>query len=40
MEAINPLVWTNVCAPRLDGFNCGSGTRDWWNPEVGGVVYP
>jgi prepilin-type N-terminal cleavage/methylation domain-containing protein/prepilin-type processing-associated H-X9-DG protein len=37
---INPTVWTNVCVPNLDGFGCGSGTKDLWNPGIGGVVYP
>jgi prepilin-type N-terminal cleavage/methylation domain-containing protein/prepilin-type processing-associated H-X9-DG protein len=40
MEIINPLVWNNVCVPRLNGFDCGSGAKDHWNPEVAGVVYP
>ena len=37
---INPIVWENVCVPNLDNFGCGSGTKDLWNPQVGGVVYP
>jgi len=37
---VNPQVWNNVCVPNLDNFGCGSGQRDLWNPQVGGVVYP
>jgi len=40
MELINPQVWNNVCVPRFQGFNCGSGSVDNWNPEVGGITYP
>lgn len=40
MEQINPIVWNNVCVPRLNGFNCGSGRVEMWNPEIAGVVFP
>jgi len=40
MATINPIVWNEVCVPRFKGFNCGSGSRDQWNPESPGVVYP
>jgi prepilin-type processing-associated H-X9-DG protein len=39
-QQVNPQVWTNVCVPNLDNFGCGSGQKDLWNPQVGGVVYP
>jgi prepilin-type N-terminal cleavage/methylation domain-containing protein/prepilin-type processing-associated H-X9-DG protein len=39
LEQINPFTWTNLCVPRLDGFQCG-GRTDLWNPQIGGVVYP
>jgi prepilin-type N-terminal cleavage/methylation domain-containing protein/prepilin-type processing-associated H-X9-DG protein len=31
---------TLVCAAKPDGYSCGAGSRDMWNPQVGGVVYP
>ncbi|WP_309721760.1 DUF1559 domain-containing protein [Armatimonas sp.] len=37
---INPTVWNSVCVPNLGGFGCGSGQKDLWNPQTGGVVYP
>lgn len=37
---INPEVWNGVCIPNLDNFNCSSGSKDLWNPQIGGVVYP
>jgi prepilin-type N-terminal cleavage/methylation domain-containing protein/prepilin-type processing-associated H-X9-DG protein len=40
MEIINPIVWTSVCVPNLNGFNCGSGSKEHWNPEIAGVVFP
>jgi prepilin-type N-terminal cleavage/methylation domain-containing protein/prepilin-type processing-associated H-X9-DG protein len=39
-QAINPQVWENVCVPNFENFNCGSGQRDLWNPQIGGVAYP
>jgi len=40
LQVINPQVWSDVCVPRLDGFNCGSGRTDLWNPQIGAVKYP
>lgn len=40
LALINPEVWNAVCVPKLNGFNCGSGKLDLWNPKLGGVVYP
>lgn len=40
LALINPIAWNNVCVPRLDGFNCGSGAKDLWNPQISSVVYP
>jgi len=40
LAVINPFTWTNLCTTKLDGFQCGSGKTDQWNPQVGGVVYP
>jgi prepilin-type N-terminal cleavage/methylation domain-containing protein/prepilin-type processing-associated H-X9-DG protein len=37
---INPIVWNNVCVPNFENFGCGSGQKDLWNPQIGGVVYP
>lgn len=39
-QAINPTVWNSVCVPNLNGFGCGSGQKDLWNPQTGSVVYP
>ena len=40
LQRINPVTWNAVCVPRLDGFACGSGSKDLWNPRIGSVVYP
>jgi prepilin-type processing-associated H-X9-DG protein len=40
METINPIVWTSVCVPNLENFGCGSGTKELWNPDIAGVVFP
>jgi prepilin-type processing-associated H-X9-DG protein len=37
---INPEVWNGVCVPNFENFNCGSGQKDLWNPQIGSVVYP
>jgi prepilin-type N-terminal cleavage/methylation domain-containing protein/prepilin-type processing-associated H-X9-DG protein len=37
---VNPEVWNNVCVPNFENFGCGSGQKDLWNPQTGGVVYP
>ncbi|MDX1931591.1 MAG: DUF1559 domain-containing protein [Capsulimonadales bacterium] len=37
---VNPQVWENVCVPNFENFNCSSGQKDLWNPQIGGVVYP
>jgi prepilin-type N-terminal cleavage/methylation domain-containing protein/prepilin-type processing-associated H-X9-DG protein len=39
-QQVNPEVWNKVCVPNLDNFACGSGQKDLWNPQIGGVVYP
>lgn len=31
---------TLVCSARPDGYTCGAGSKDLWNPQLGGVVYP
>lgn len=40
LEQVNPFTWTNLCVPRLEGYACGSGKTDLWNPQISGVVYP
>jgi prepilin-type N-terminal cleavage/methylation domain-containing protein len=40
VQASNPVLWDNICVPNRDGYGCGSGAKDLWNPQVGGVVYP
>lgn len=39
-QQINPIVWNSVCVPNFEGFGCGAGNKDLWNPKTGGVVYP
>jgi prepilin-type processing-associated H-X9-DG protein len=29
-----------ICNVHPDGYNCGSGNKDLWNPQMGGVTYP
>jgi prepilin-type N-terminal cleavage/methylation domain-containing protein/prepilin-type processing-associated H-X9-DG protein len=40
IQEVNPNVWNSVCVPRLGGYACGAGSKDLWNPKVGGVQYP
>lgn len=40
VEASNVELWNNVCVPNRDNYQCGSGSKDLWNPRVGGVIYP
>lgn len=40
MQSVNPTTWSGLCAAKTDGYGCGSGKTDFWNPQQGGVVYP
>ena len=39
-QEVNPQVWNNVCTPNFENFGCGTGSKDLWNPQLQGVVYP
>ena len=40
LQQINADTWNGLCAARTNGYACGSGKTDFWNPQQGGVVYP
>ncbi|RYG36665.1 DUF1559 domain-containing protein [bacterium] len=40
LQEINPITWDGLCTAHTDGYQCGSGPKDLWNPQQGGVVYP
>ncbi len=40
LQTINPDTWNGLCTARTNGYTCGSGKTDFWNPQQGGVVYP
>ncbi len=40
LQTINPASWDGICTSHLDGYQCGAGKVDMWNPQIGGVVYP
>jgi len=39
-QAVNGTVWNQVCVPNRDNYQCGSGTKDLWNPQLQDVKYP
>ena len=40
LQTINLESWNGICTSHLDGYQCGSGKVDLWNPQLSGVVYP
>jgi prepilin-type N-terminal cleavage/methylation domain-containing protein/prepilin-type processing-associated H-X9-DG protein len=40
LQTINPDSWNGLCTAHTDGYQCGAGKTDMWNPQLGGVVYP
>lgn len=40
LQTINKEAWDGICTAHTDGYQCGSGKTDMWNPQVGGVTYP
>ena len=40
LKTINLEAWNGICTAKTDGYGCGSGKVDMWNPQVGGVTYP
>lgn len=40
LAQINDFTWKGLCTARTDGYQCGSGKTDLWNPQQGGVTYP
>jgi len=40
LQTINPDTWNGLCAAHTDGYQCGSGKTDMWNPQIGAVTYP
>ena len=40
LQAINAETWNGLCTAKTDGYQCGSGKTDLWNPQLSGVVYP
>ena len=40
LQRINKASWDGLCIAHTNGYQCGSGRNDLWNPQISGVVYP